>query len=161
MNTPERNIVRLALCLFILGTVVRFLPWGLPAIDRFQVGDAVIVAAEKSADSFDDLAIPKREDVLRMDSSVVLSFVDKVTEEPRGKSKKGSKSASKVSLPVHINSASINELCALKGVGPKLAEKIISVREASGPFKSGEDLKKVPGIGKKKLQSLLLGVIFD
>ena len=157
MNTPERNLVRLALCLFILGTVVRFLPWGLPAIDRFQVGDAVIVAAEKSADYHDEPTVPEQGDGFRTKSSGLNpEIVDKVT-----RSAKKEKKAPKVNLPVHINSASVNELCALKGVGPKLAEKIISVREASGPFKSGDDLKKVPGIGKKKLESLLSGVIFD
>ena len=62
---------------------------------------------------------------------------------------------------MHINSASLDELCALNGVGPKLAEKILEVRNALGAFKTGEDLQKVPGIGKKKLEKLLPGVIFD
>ena len=66
-----------------------------------------------------------------------------------------------MTLPVHINSASIDELCALNGVGPKLAEKILEAKNAFGPFKTGEDLQKVPGIGKKKLEKLLPGVIFD
>ena len=156
MNTPERNLVRLALCLFILGTFVRFLPWGLPAIDRFQVGDAVIVAAENSANVPENEARQDSLERFSRQSAPSNTVVDNVT-----KTGAKAKSAPKVSLPVHINSASASELCALKGVGPKLAEKIISVREASGPFKTGDDLKKVPGIGKKKLESLLPGVIFD
>ena len=66
-----------------------------------------------------------------------------------------------MNLPVHINTASLDELCALNGVGPKLAEKILEVRNALGAFKKAEDLQKVPGIGKKKLEKLLPGVIFD
>ncbi|CAN5300954.1 hypothetical protein BH09SUM1_BH09SUM1_09600 [soil metagenome] len=49
--------------------------------------------------------------------------------------------------PVHINKASIAELETLKGVGPKLAEKIVAQRAAAGPFKSPRDLSKVKGIG--------------
>jgi competence protein ComEA len=82
---------------------------------------------------------------------------DKLEDEP----KKERKSVKKTNLPVHINSASVDELCALNGVGPKLAEKILTTRNALGPFKSPEDLQKVPGIGKKKMEKLLLGVIFD
>ena len=74
---------------------------------------------------------------------------------------KSGKTAPKVTLPIHINTATVEEICALKGVGPKLAEKIIAVREAQGPFKSGADLQKVPGIGKKKLENMISGVNFD
>ena len=60
-----------------------------------------------------------------------------------------------------INRASKDELCALKGVGPKLAEPIIALREHQGPFLTPADLEKVPGIGKKKAEGILQGVIFD
>ena len=55
----------------------------------------------------------------------------------------------------------MEELCALKGVGPKLAEKIIERRNAAGPFKNASDLKKVHGIGKKKLENMIQLIIFD
>jgi competence protein ComEA len=48
---------------------------------------------------------------------------------------------------VNINSASVKELTALEGVGPKLAEKIVQYRDAHGPFKKAEDLRKVEGVG--------------
>lgn len=79
--------------------------------------------------------------------------------------KKGSKRERKkkkvVKFPLHINTASAEELCALNGVGPKLAEKIIAHREAVGPFKTPADLRKVQGIGAKKLEAILPNVIFD
>ena len=49
MNGPEKNVVRLALCLLVLGIVMRYLPWGLPSIETFEVGDALIVPADSLA----------------------------------------------------------------------------------------------------------------
>lgn len=149
MNAPEKNVVRLALCLLVIGIIVRVLPWGLPSIETFEVGEAFIVANEspqvvvRDSVAVDDFEMSKTD--------------DKLEDEP----KKERKSVKKTNLPVHINSASVDELCALNGVGPKLAEKILTTRNALGPFKSPEDLQKVPGIGKKKMEKLLLGVIFD
>jgi competence protein ComEA len=91
----------------------------------------------------------------------VVSKNDSAVQNLREKHPKTHKSAPKVTLPIHINTATVEEICALKGVGPKLAEKIIAVREAQGPFKSGADLQKVPGIGKKKLENMISGVNFD
>ena len=49
---------------------------------------------------------------------------------------------------VNINTASAKELMTLNGVGAKVAERIVTYREANGPFKKAEDLKKVEGVGK-------------
>lgn len=149
MNAPERNVVRLALCLLVLGVVVRYLPWGLPSIESFEVGEALVV--ENTA------PLPGERDSLVNNANTV----SKIDSNNAARPKKERKNVKKVNLPVHINSASVEELCALNGVGPKLAEKILATRNALGPFKTGEDLQKVPGIGKKKLEKLLLGVIFD
>ena len=51
---------------------------------------------------------------------------------------------------VDLNHAPIEELLALDGVGPKLAEAIA----ASRPFATVDDLTRVPGIGPKRLASL-------
>jgi competence protein ComEA len=48
---------------------------------------------------------------------------------------------------VNINTASVKELMTLDGVGRKVAEKIVEYREAHGPFKRPEDLRKVEGFG--------------
>lgn len=152
MNGPERNVVRLALCLLVIGIVMRYLPWGLPSIETFEVGDALIVSADTLAQNLGEGALQ-------------VSIVSKIDSDGysagRLKHSKTHKSAPKVTLPIHINTATVEEICALKGVGPKLAEKIIAVREAQGPFKSGADLQKVPGIGKKKLENMISGVNFD
>ena len=150
MNSPEKKLLHLAFCLFVVGLVVRFLPWGLPSIVENDVAET----------SFRALAVVDSSSKLEY-SQVRLSREDEPESgHSKGKSRSRQKKP-KVQLPVHINTASVEQLCALKGVGPKLAEKIIAFRNASGPFQKPEDLEKVPGIGKKKLEGLLPGVIFD
>lgn len=53
---------------------------------------------------------------------------------------------------ININKASAQELEQLKGVGPKIAQKIIEYRDKNGPFKKPEDIKLVQGIGPKILE---------
>jgi competence protein ComEA len=55
---------------------------------------------------------------------------------------------------VNINTASLEELDALDGVGPSTAQKIIDYRTASGGFKTIEEIKEVPGIGDAKFASM-------
>ena len=49
---------------------------------------------------------------------------------------------------VNINTASIDELKNLTGIGEKKAKDIISYREKNGSFNSIEDIMKVSGIGE-------------
>ena len=55
---------------------------------------------------------------------------------------------------LNLNTASADDLEKLPGIGPALAERIISHRQANGPFASLDDLTDVPGIGKAKLEAL-------
>ncbi len=55
---------------------------------------------------------------------------------------------------VLLNSANLQQLQTLPGIGPSTAEKIISYRSENGLFQSVEDLMKVPGIGQTKFDAL-------
>ncbi len=53
-----------------------------------------------------------------------------------------------------INKVTLEDLSATKGVGKKLAKTIIEYRNANGPFREIEELKKVKGIGDYRLEKL-------
>jgi len=62
---------------------------------------------------------------------------------------------------VYVNTAGLDELETLPGVGPALAQRIILYREAAGPFKSLDELDNVSGIGQATLEKLRGLVAFD
>ena len=55
---------------------------------------------------------------------------------------------------ININKASANELQKVRGIGPSLADRIVSYREANGGFKSTDELKQVRGIGDLKFEKI-------
>ena len=55
---------------------------------------------------------------------------------------------------INVNTASASELTKLNGVGPATAKKIVSYREANGPFASCDQLQSVKGIGAKTVQKI-------
>lgn len=55
---------------------------------------------------------------------------------------------------ININTAGVEELKTLHGIGQRYAEAIITYREHSGGFKSVEDIKNVKGIGDKTFERI-------
>ena len=62
---------------------------------------------------------------------------------------------------VKVNSASVEELVLLPGIGKKTAEKIIEYRKSNGKFNSANDLLNVSGIGEKKLEKIKSYLIIE
>jgi competence protein ComEA len=50
---------------------------------------------------------------------------------------------------VNLNTATLEELITLDGIGQKVAERILDFREKNGPFQKPEDLMMVKGVGEK------------
>ena len=65
------------------------------------------------------------------------------------------------SAPFNINKASAGELETISGIGGVIAQRIIQYRDEFGPFKNPEDLKKVKGIGDKKLEAIIGQINFN
>ena len=60
-----------------------------------------------------------------------------------------------------INQADESKFTELPGIGPVLAKRISEDRNMNGPYRRIEDLRRVKGIGPKKLEALRGKVIFD
>ena len=56
--------------------------------------------------------------------------------------------------PVNINTAGVEELVRLPGIGPALAKRIVDYRQTHGPFTKVDDLQSVKGIGPKLLAKI-------
>ena len=53
---------------------------------------------------------------------------------------------------ININTATVEQLTQLKGIGESHAAGIIAYREKNGPFQKPEDLMQVPRIGRKTFE---------
>lgn len=73
---------------------------------------------------------------------------------PRPVVRKDLDTALKEAKTVNINTASLEELMRLDGVGPVMADRIIEYRNNKGLFSSKEELKEVPGMGEKKFDAI-------
>ncbi len=68
-------------------------------------------------------------------------------ESEEGESRAGLIPLAPSSGKININTATLEELETLPGIGPVTAQKIIDFREAEGPFLYIEEIQKVSGIG--------------
>jgi len=62
---------------------------------------------------------------------------------------------------VNINTATVDELVALNGIGKVKAEAIVAYRTQHGKFQTVDDLAKVKGIGKKIFEKIKPEVTVD
>lgn len=148
MNTAEKRVLALVLSLFFVGTLVCFSPWDLPEIG------SVPVEFRESPEQ--EIFLQKKEEK-SIENAEVITENEKIERKIKQKTKK----KPEISFPIAINTASLDVLCAIPGVGPKMAEKIITYRKTHGPLKKEADLLKISGIGKKKSKIILKSIKFD
>jgi len=60
----------------------------------------------------------------------------------------------KSALKVNLNTATVKQLTAMKGIGPKRAAAIVAFRKQHGRFKSIKELTAIRGISEKSLARL-------
>ena len=59
------------------------------------------------------------------------------------------KATATAATPVNLNTATMDQLATIPGIGVKTAERIIEYRQKNGGFKKIEDLMNVSGVGEK------------
>lgn len=114
-----------------------------------RVADAVDAAGGLAADA----------DTQALNQAALLSdgekvYVPRVGDAAPAASSGGGAGAAGGTAVVNINTATLDELDELPGVGPATAQAIIDEREENGPFTAPEDLMRVSGIGEKKFEKL-------
>lgn len=123
-----------------------------PGVYQMKVGDRVKDALDAAGGLTAEADSQKVNLAQRVEDQMVI-VVPKVGEEaeeiPAGATSKEEAKEGKV----NINTATVEELKTLKGVGEKKAEAIIEYRKKNGSFQTKEDLMKVRGIGKKLFES--------
>lgn len=62
---------------------------------------------------------------------------------------------------VNINTATVEELDALPGIGPAIAQRIVDHRETNGAFTSIDELDDVSGIGESILNQIREQIVID
>jgi competence protein ComEA len=136
MNGAERKLLVLVLFLLVAGAGARV--WMGEEL-RFMPGASLVERAQSA-----DLPSPPQP----------------LTREDAEEGSQDRPPAEQPENLLDINRATLEELDALKGVGPGLAAKILEHRTAHGPFSTAEDLLQVPGIGKGRLNSLQTQIRF-
>lgn len=123
-----------------------------PGVYQMKVGDRVKDAIDAAGGLTEEADSQKVNLAKRLEDQMAI-VVPKVGEEaeeiPAGETRKEATKEGKV----NINTATVEELKTLKGVGEKKAEAIIEYRKKNGSFQTKEDLMKVRGIGKKLFES--------
>lgn len=143
-SAPERTVIDVG------GAVTQ------PGVVELTSGARVVDAIEAAGGLADDADCSSlnQAQILQDGQKVYVPRVGETVPAATGSGTDASAGAGDVSALVNINTASLEELDALPGVGPSTAQAIIDDREQNGPFASIEDLMRVSGIGEKKYAKL-------
>lgn len=153
IKKEEKNITNKEITVYVSGAVNK------PGIVTLNEGDRLATAVEKVGGTTkkadlnginmaiklkDEMhyIIPRIGEVVKDSASEVASYGD------------FNQTDSSKTSQININTATIEELDKLPGVGEATANKIVNHRSESGEFKSIEEIKNVNGIGDKKFEEM-------
>lgn len=91
---------------------------------------------------------------LSEDEKVLYDSLKKIEEQYYDAPEERKKKINIAENSIDLNTASMEELIALPGIGEVTAERIIQFRETKGRFRKIEDIMNVKGIGKKKFENI-------
>ena len=150
-ETPAPTPTREPIQVYVTGAVanpeqVYTLPWGSRVQEALEAAGGLSAAADRSAVNL--AALVRDGDQIHVAAAAGAGAAFELATPSGG-------------LRVRINSASLEELESLPGVGSVTAQRIIEYREQVGELTDLADLDQVPGIGPKTLETLQDQVAFD
>lgn len=125
-----------------------------PGVYEMHAGDRVSQAIEKAGgigEKADETQVNLAE--LLQDGTVVY-IPSEGEEKPQQAAGGAVQSSTGKEALVNINTATLEDLQNISGVGPSKAEAIIAYREENGRFQAIEDITKVSGIGEKSFEKI-------
>ena len=155
-ETPAPGTLENMVLVYIVGEVrspdVYALPAGSILLDLVQTAGGFTEKADKEAVN---LAYPLQNNMMIRIPALTDQDKSWLTDEgqkiPAGG---GSAQVSAAPQKVNINTAGIEELCTLPGIGEATAQKIVEYRTKNGPFKSIEEITNVSGIKNSRYEQI-------
>jgi len=147
------------LVVYVTGAVVKQGLVKLPPGSR--LADALLAAGQGQDSDLTNLNLAEK---LKDGQKIVVPRLGEVSTPQAGQAgniENSTGNANAKAGKININTASAKELDEIPGIGPAMAERIISFRTEKGPFKRPEDLKEVSGIGDKKYAQMAEFVTVD
>ncbi|MEC2179288.1 competence protein ComEA [Bacillus subtilis] len=126
-----------------------------PGVYEMRTGDRVAQAIEKAGGTSEqaDEAQVNLAEILQDGTVVYIPKKGEETAVQQGGGRSVQSDGGKGAL-VNINTATLEELQGISGVGPSKAEAIIAYREENGRFQTIEEITKVSGIGEKSFEKI-------
>jgi competence protein ComEA len=143
--TPRPTATLTVLVIDVRGAVAKPGVYSLPSGSRVQ--DALAQAGDLLPNAETRSLNPARK--INDGEQIYVPLIGEATPVPPATGK-GVQSTAAMKTPIgkiNINTATIEELDGLPGIGPTIAQRIIDYLSENGSFKQIEDLKKVRGIG--------------
>lgn len=94
------------------------------------------------------------QDSVKMNSRKEVDYKQEVLNFNQRSFKKSAKKTLPAENSINLNSANLEDLTKLPGIGPKTAQSIVDLRTKMGRFKKVDDLLQVKGIGNTKLNNI-------
>jgi len=141
---PARTTPASRLIIDVVGSVRR------PGLYRLPQGSRVADAVDRAG------GVTARAQVELINLAAPIADGEQVVVPRRGAAgaAAGGAAAGVPAGPVHLNTATLEQLDALPGIGPVTAQKILDYRSKHGAFGSVDELDAVPGIGPARLDQL-------
>ncbi|WP_455538638.1 helix-hairpin-helix domain-containing protein [Terrisporobacter sp.] len=146
------NISNKEITVYVSGAVKK------AGVVTLKAGDRLAKAVEKLGGTTKKADLNQVNLAIRLEDEkhyIIPKLGEKISNEDSAKvDNNTSQSSSEESNKVNINTATIEQLDKLPGVGEATANKIVNHRSENGNFKSVEEIKNVNGIGDKKFEDM-------